>query len=217
MTIALISVADPRSPAAEAYRVLRTNLGLGEPGAATRMLAVAAPGPGEGASEVAANLAVVTAQAGRRVVLVDADLRRPTQHALFGVSAETGLSVALRDDPAAPAPPLTASGVAGLQLLVAGPVPPDPAECLGGPRLRALLALLREQADVVILDLPPVTAVTDAAVVAPHTDGLLLVLAAGRSRRDETRRARGLMDQVGARVLGVAFIGGDDVGRSGGY
>ncbi len=93
----LVTLVDPRSPEAEAYRVLRTNLAFAEPAETLRTLVVAAPGPGEGASTVAANLAVVTAQAGTRVVLVDADLRRPAQHALFGVANERGLSTVLAE------------------------------------------------------------------------------------------------------------------------
>ncbi len=97
-----------------------------------------------------------------------------------------------------------------LLLLPAGPAPANPAEHLGRARLRQLLDLLLDRAAVVILDVPPVTAVTDAAVVAPHADGVLLVLTAGRSRRDQTARARELLAKVGARVVGVALIGAED-------
>ncbi len=217
MTVTLAARADPRSPEAEAYRVLRSNLGLAGAGAGPQVLAVCAPGPGEGASTVAANLALVVAQGGRQVVLVDANLRRPALQAAFGLPAGPGLAEALADDALAAAPPLVASGVDGLRVLAAGSLPPDPAELLAGPRLGLVLERLRQGAEVVIVDLPPVTAVADAAVVAPQADGLLLVLMAGRSRRDETGRARALLGRVGARILGVALIGAADAGRAPGY
>lgn len=213
----LSTFSEPRSPEAEAYRVLRTNLALAAPERTLRTLVITAPAPGDGASTVAANLARVTAQAGTRVVLVDADLRQPAQHTLFGVANARGLSTVLAAEGPLSALPLVATSEEHLRLLPAGPEPPNPAELLGRPRLRELLDLLLDQAAVVILDVPPAAAVTDAAVVAPQADGVLLVLTAGRSRRDHTARARELMANVGANVVGVALIGAEDEGRLGAY
>jgi non-specific protein-tyrosine kinase len=231
---------DPRSPAAEAYRLLAANLGLTGGPAPPRALLVASPGPGEGASRVAANLARVAAEGVPRVILVDADLRQPAQHALFGVAGRPGLAQLLAGATGTTEPaelPLVAVAEGRLALLPAGTGDAtgaaeatgasgrpavgssvgSPGELLGRGRVPALLAALRAAGDLVILDAPPVTAVADAALLAPHVDGVLLVLTAGRSRRDETARARELLDHVGARVLGVALIGGDDAGRGAGY
>jgi Mrp family chromosome partitioning ATPase len=113
--------------------------------------------------------------------------------------------------------PLAATGVPGLSLLPAGPVPENPAALLGAGRLRALLDRLLDTADVVLLDVPPLVAVADGALIAVHTDGVLLVASAGRTRRDQLARARGMLDNVGATVLGVALIGGDGEVTAGDY
>jgi capsular exopolysaccharide synthesis family protein len=217
VTDRLVTLTDPRSPEAEAYRVLRTNLAFAEPEETLRTLLVTSPAAGEGATLTAANLAVVTAQAGTQVVLVDADLRRPALHDLFGVANERGLSSVLADERLLLHLPVVATAVDGLHLLPSGPVPPNPAELLGGRRLRSLVDRLLDRAVVVIFDAPPVALVTDAAALAPCVDGVLLVLTAGKSRRDQTARAREIMDNVRARVVGVVLVGAEDGGRSGAY
>ncbi len=203
----LVTLADPHSAVAEAYRVLRTNLAFARPDAPLRTLLVTAPAPDADKSTAAANLAVVTAQAGRTVVVVDCDLRRPAQHALFDLPNDAGVTTALLDDAALADLPLRATPVEGLRVLTSGPLPPNPAELLGTRRMGALIDRLAEMADLVLFDAPPVVAVTDAAVLAPQLDGVLLVLEAGRSRRDHTARARELLDTVGAAVVGVVLCG----------
>ena len=203
----LITLTEPRSPVAEAYRVLRTNLAFARPGEVLRSLLVTSPAPEEDKSTTLANLAVVTAQSGRRVIIVDCDLRRPTQHVLFDRPNEAGVTTALVGDETLDALPLQVTQVEGLQLLASGPIPPNPAELVGTPRMRALIERLVERADLVLLDAPPVVAVTDAAVLAPQVDGVLLVLVAGQSRRDETARARELLAKVGATLVGVVLTG----------
>jgi len=207
MTNALVTLTDPRSAVAEAYRGLRTNLAFARPDAPLRTVLVTSPAPDADKSEALANLAVVTAQSGRRVVVVDCDLRRPAQHTLFGLANDAGVTTVLLDEAALASPPLRPTAVPGLEVLPSGPVPPNPAELLGTRRMRALIDRLSEQADLVLFDAPPVVAVTDAAVLAPQLDGVLLVLAAGRSRRDHTARARELLDKVGATVIGVVLTG----------
>jgi len=203
----LVTLTDPRSAIAEAYRGLRTNLAFARPDAALRTLLITSPAPDADKSTALANLAVVTAQSGRRVVVVDCDLRRPAQHTLFGLPNDRGVTSALVDDAALAALPLQASSVPDLEVLTSGPAPPNPAELLGSRRMGALVERLAERADLVLFDAPPVVAVTDAAVLAPLVDGVLLVLAAGRSRRDHTARARELLDTVGAVVIGVVLTG----------
>jgi capsular exopolysaccharide synthesis family protein len=201
----LVTLSAPRSGVAEAYRSLRTNLAFARPDAPLATLLVTSPGADEDRSGTLANLAVVVAQGGRRVVVVDADLRRPSQHTLFGLPNTVGLTSALVDDAALADLPLQATGVEGLEVLTSGPTPPNPAELLAARRMRAVVERLIERADLVLFDSPPLVPVTDAAVLARLVDGVLLVLAAGRSRRDQVTRAREVLDKVGATVLGVVL------------
>lgn len=199
----LITITDPRSPVSEAYRTLRTNLsfyGLDRP---IRSLVVTSPSADEGKSVTLANLAVTMAQSGKRTILVDCDLRRPQQHALFGLPAEPGLTNLMlgdREDI-----PLQATGVDNLWLLASGPTPPNPADLLGTERMDALIASLLERADIVLFDAPPVVAVTDAAILGSKVDGLLLVLQAGKTRRDHSARAKELLEKAKVRVVGATL------------
>lgn len=203
----LVTLTDPRSPIAEAYRSLRTNLAFARPDAPLRTLLVTSPTADEDRSTALANLAVVSAQAGARVVVVDCDLRRPSQDARFGLPNETGVTTALVDDEALGHLPLQATAVSGLQVLTSGPLPPNPAELLGARRMRSLVDKLVAEADLVLFDAPPVVPVTDSAVLAPLVDGVLLVLESGRSRRDQAARAKEILDNVGAHVVGVVLTG----------
>lgn len=203
----LITLTDPRSPVAEAYRSLRTNLAFARPDEALSTLLITSPAPDEDKSATLANLAVVIAQSGRSIVVVDCDLRRPAQHTLFGLSAEEGVTTALLSDEALAAPALQATSVEGLQVLASGPIPPNPAELLGSRRMGALVDGLTDRADLVLFDAPPLVPVTDGAVLAQLLDGVLLVLAAGRSRREHAERAREILDNVGASLVGVVLTG----------
>lgn len=200
----LIALRDPRSPAAEAYRTLRTNIQFSSLDRPLKTLLATSTAPNEGKSTTIANLAVTMAQAEQRVILVDCDLRRPSLHTLFGVSNESGVTSALLDQDDAPLP-LIATEVPGLSLLPSGPLPPRPADLLGSRRMEALIVRLRESADIVLFDTPPVIAVTDAAVLATRVDGAILVLQAGKTRRDRAREARNLLDKVKAHVVGVVL------------
>jgi capsular exopolysaccharide synthesis family protein len=200
----LIALRDPRSPAAEAYRTLRTNIQFSSLDRPLKTLLATSTAPNEGKSTTIANLAVTMAQAEQRVILVDCDLRRPSLHTLFGVSNESGVTSALLDQADAPLP-LIATEVPGLSLLPSGPLPPRPADLLGSRRMEALIVRLRESADIVLFDTPPVIAVTDAAVLATRVDGAILVLQAGKTRRDRAREARNLLDKVKAHVVGVVL------------
>lgn len=202
----LVTLSRPRSAEAEAYRSLRTNLGFAGAAEPLRTLLMTSPGPQEGRSAVLANLAVAIAQSGRSVVVADCDLRRPRQHALFGVTNEEGLATLLPSNADADLP-LRDTAVDGLRVLPSGPVPPNPAELLGSREMSHLIERVASDCDVALFDAPPVVAVTDAAVLAPQVDGVVLVLAAGRSRRDQTSRAREILETVGANVLGVVLTG----------
>jgi non-specific protein-tyrosine kinase len=204
-TSTLITLTDPRSPVSEAYRTLRTNLeffSLDEP---VRTLVVTSPGAKEGKSTVLANLAVTLAQGGKRVILADCDLRRPTQHSLFGLDNATGLTTMMLDESAKANPPLRETPVDGLRVLPAGPLPPNPAELLGSRRMKDVIAALLAQADVLLFDAPPVLAVTDALVLAVQTDGVLLVVRAGGTRREHVQQAKERLERVNARIVGAVL------------
>ena len=203
MTTGLITITDPRSPVAEAYRRLRTNLEFASLDSSLRTLLVTSAGPDEGKSTTLSNLAVSIAQAGRRVILVDGDLRRPRLHELFGLDNRQGLTTVVSQ--AGGDIPLQESGVDGLRVLAAGPLPDIPADLIASPAVETLIATLREQADIVLFDAPPVVTVTDAAVLASKVDGVLLVINAGRTRREYAQRAKALLAQVHARVVGAVL------------
>jgi capsular exopolysaccharide synthesis family protein len=184
--------------------VLRTNLQFAAVGTPLRTLLVTSASPSEGKSLTAANLGVVLAQAGRSVILVDVDLHYPRLHRCFGLRNSVGVSTALLQEQPSLDGLLQSGPVPGfLRVLTAGPLPPNAAELLGSARMRDLLASLKTEADVVVLDSPPVGAFSDAAVVSTQTDGVLLVVDAGRTRRDVARRAVEALTRVNARMVGV--------------
>ena len=201
------SLQDPRSPIAEAYRGLRTNLTFSSLDRPLRTMLITSAGPEEGKSTVLANLAVTEAQAGRRVIIVDADLRRPRQHELFGISNATGLTTALADEKglqnlSLQATVLQATEVPGLRVLTSGPLPPNPTELLASQPMAALQTAQSPQYDLVLFDAPPVVVVTDAAILASQVDGVLLVVNANGTRREHAQRAQQLLAKVNARIVG---------------
>jgi capsular exopolysaccharide synthesis family protein len=210
----LITLADPRSPAAEAYRTLRTNLMFSGLDRALRTLVVTSPTPGVGKSITAANLAVTMAQSGKSTVLVDCDLRRPRQHEIWGVDNALGLTSMVLGEAE---PPLVDVGVPNLWLLPSGPLPPNPADLLGSARMDEVIRALGEGADMLLFDTPPVIAVTDTALLAARLDGVLLVVRAGSTRRDHAQRAKELLERVNIRVVGAVITNAEVDTRLGGY
>jgi len=201
----LITVTEPRSPISEAYRTLRTNLDFAGLDRKLQTLVITSAGVAEGKSTTLANLAVVTAQAGQKVILVDADLRRPSLHGLFGLENDAGLTTMMMDEAALAAPPLQDTGIDGLALLSSGPLPPNPAELMGSRRMEEVIAALSQRAAHVFFDTPPVVAVTDAAVLATKVDGVLLVISAGKTRREYARSAVQRLQQINARLVGTVL------------
>lgn len=201
----LVALTAPRSPEAEAYRVLRTNLRFSSLDKPLGTLVVTSAGPGEGKSTTAANLAIVFAQAGSRVLLVDADLRRPSIHKLLQVPNNIGLTTALVQLGNRPEEFVQATALQNLSVLTSGPIPPNPAELLGSARMRDLLAQLHERYDLIVIDSPPVLAVADATILSNQVDGTLLVASAGETRFEMLVRALERMDGVGIRPLGVVL------------
>jgi non-specific protein-tyrosine kinase len=200
----LIALRDPRAPASEAYRTLRTNIQFSSLDKPLRTLLVTSTAPDEGKSTTLANLAITMAQAEQRVIVVDCDLRRPSLHTLFELPNEGGLTRMILAQEHAPIP-LQDTGVPGLSLLASGPLPPRPADILGSRRMEAAIARLRAEADIVLFDTPPVVVVTDAAVLATRMDGVLLVFQAGKTSRERGRQARQILEKVKANIVGVVL------------
>lgn len=199
------SLAEPKSAAAEAYRSLRTSvqfLGLDRP---VRSLQITSPSASEGKTSTVANLAVALAAAGQRVIAVDCDLRKPRLHAFFGLENEVGFtSVLLGDAPLSQALQRV-PGVDGLRLLASGGPPPNPSELLAGRRAGEVLEGLQAQADVVLVDCPPVLPVTDAAILAGRVDATLVVVTATETHRRRLQQALDTLAQVGARLAGLVL------------
>ncbi|MDR3635937.1 MAG: polysaccharide biosynthesis tyrosine autokinase [Isosphaeraceae bacterium] len=202
----LICQGMPRSPAAEAYKVVRANIELARRGRDLRVILVTSPREHEGRTTVASNLAVCLAQAGRRVLLVDADLRHPSLHAIYSLARERGLAQVLRG-----AQPLgravQATGVAGLEVLCSGPEVPNPAELLSSTHLHDTLARAREAYDVVIVDSPPLLTVADTSILGTAADATLLVVRASQTRRVDARHATEILSGLGTPLLGAVVNG----------
>lgn len=194
-----------RSPNAEAYRMLRTNIRFASVDKELHVAVITSPGPGEGKSTTAANLAIVMAQAGKKTVLIDADLRRPVQHKIFKTSNRAGLTTALieRDDEVEQY--LIDTEIEGLRLLPAGPIPPNPSELLGSHRMQKVLDELMQVADFVLVDSAPVLAVSDTSLLAGAVDGVLLVLRANITSIEGAKRAIGQLESVQAHLLGTVL------------
>lgn len=193
-----------RSAAEEAYRMLRTNLGFATLEHKCHSILVTSPNPDEGKTVTAANLAIMLALAGDRVLLVDCDLRKPGIARLFDLNGDRGLTNALLGghyplDFAQQGP------VEGLEILTSGATPPNPTELLGMQEVRDLWDRFKGSYDRVIIDSPPLLAVADALVLATQADGVILVVSAGQTRAEAALEARGLLEKANARILGVVM------------
>jgi non-specific protein-tyrosine kinase len=210
----LISLSKPRSPLVEAYRALRTNVQFSLVANPAATMLVTSANPKEGKTTTLANLGVVMAQAGKRVILADTDLRRPTLHEFFQVPREPGLTDLLLDEGASVERYLRRTEVEGLSLLPSGALPPNPSELLSSPRTGEIMEQMKHLADVVLLDSPPVLAVTDATVLSTKVGGVILVIDAGTTRTDSALAAKEALSQVGGRILG-AVLNRQKSGRGG--
>lgn len=199
----LIVHEQAKSPISEAYRTLRTNLQFSKINEELKLVMFTSSGPGEGKSTTAANAAVAMAQAGKNVLIIDCDLRKPVQHRIFGKNRQglTNLTVeSLSLDQV-----IQPTEVPGLSLMTSGPIPPNPSELLASAKMDKLLETVKERFDMVILDAPPVLAVTDASVLASKVDGIVLVVAAGTVRPEIAVRAKDLLEKANGHILGVVL------------
>jgi non-specific protein-tyrosine kinase len=201
----LFVLTQPKSDAAEAIRMLRINLELATSANQIKTLAITSPGPGEGKSTIAANLAVALAQTGLSTMLIDADLRRPTLHQIFDTPNEYGLSTSLADSHESWQSLVIQTSIPNLRFLPSGPVPHNPADLLSLDRLPRMLRELAETTEILILDTPTVEAGSDALVVAANIDALMLVCRSEKTRLDALRWAARVLRPAGARVVGVVL------------
>ncbi len=208
----LVIADEPLSPVSEAFRKLRTNLEFLGIERQLRTVLVTSPGPREGKSMVAANLAAAAAQAGRRVILVEADLRQPSIAAAFERTSKVGLTTALVENRLDGK--IQATEIEGLRFLGAGEKPPNPAEMLGSERMRHVLERLLQEAELVVIDTAPVLPVADSLVLAQYVDGVLLVVDLGHTSRSAVLQAVQSLRQVGANLVGAVL---NNVPAAGGY
>lgn len=203
----IITMKDPRAPVSEAFRTIRTSIQFAGVDKPIRTLVVTSAAPGEGKSTVTANLAVVMAQAGKKVVLIDADLRKPTQHKRWGVPNTVGLTGALLMEPIDDnlEQLLTETPVENLWLLTSGQLPHNPSELLGSHKLMQIVEKLLQQYDLLIFDSPPALAVTDPVILGREMDGVVLVVDAGSTREPMLIHSLLEMEKVQANVLGIVL------------
>jgi capsular exopolysaccharide synthesis family protein len=192
----------PKSIEAEAYRGIRTALYFSMRGENHKVIQITSPDMGDGKSTLISNLAVSIAQTGKKVLLVDADFRRPRIHKVFGITAKVGLASVINSETEI-ADAIRPTVIPNLSILPCGPHPDNPAELLTQPRFKELLDLLREQYDFVLIDTPPILAVTDPCVVVPHVNGVVLTIRIGKNVRMHATRAKEILSGLGANVLGV--------------
>ena len=201
--VELITHVRPQSQMAESYRALRTSLLLSHLGAPPKVIMVTSALPQEGKSTTSINCAVVLAQKGVRVLLIDCDLRRPSIHKTLGMGPRSGLSNVLTGSITLKQAITVAPTLPNLDVLPAGTPPPNPAELLASTNMRDVLAELRDKYDHIVLDTPPTLSVTDAVVLSPRADAIVLVIRSGSTTKQALRRSRDILMQVNARVSGV--------------
>lgn len=198
----LVTYFNPKSQISEGYRKLRTNIQFSSIDNHIHKIMIASAESGEGKTTAISNLAVTYAQEGKKVLLIDADLRNPSLHRVFSVPNHVGLSSVLSNQYAVEEV-LRDSYIDNLQLFTSGPIPPNPSEMIGSNRMKSLMEKLENQYDVIMFDTPPVLSVTDALIVSSLCDGVLLVVNAGKVKKELVKKTKAHLEHVNARILGV--------------
>jgi capsular exopolysaccharide synthesis family protein len=211
----LVTLHSPKSTASESFRGVRTGILFSSPDRSPQVVMISSAGPAEGKTACAANLAISMAQSDPRVILLDCDMRRPRLHHVFNFEREKGISSYLVGSNSLEEVILRTQ-LDNLHVIPCGPIPPNPAEILGSNKMRQLLDRLRQDYSRIVIDTPPLTAVTDSVVLAPYTDGVLLVIRAGETPRPLIQNALGHLHSVKAPILG-AVLNGVNTGRYGSY
>jgi protein-tyrosine kinase len=205
LSLNLIAHLDPKSPAAEAYRSLRTSLAFTGVDGGLKVMVVTSPGPGDGKTTTACNLAISLAQSGKRVLLMDADLRKPSIAHNFNLANTVGLTHLLTGEENMDSTLRQPTGMENLFVLTNGRIPPNPAELLGSRKMLVLIATLKERFDMVVIDAPPAAHLTDATILGSISDGALLVISAGESHIESTRLAKKKLETAQVHILGTVF------------
>ncbi|MEX3618255.1 CpsD/CapB family tyrosine-protein kinase [Paenibacillus glucanolyticus] len=200
----LIAYANPKSPISEVYRMLRTKIHFSLKDQELKTIVVTSSQAGEGKTTTISNLAITYAQEGKRVLLIDADLRKPSLHRVFSLPNHQGLSTLLtgltniQDS-------IQETVISPLSLLTSGPVPSNPSDLIDSSVMKELLNDLKEQYDVILIDTPSVLTVTDSVIVSALCDGVVMVVASGKVRKDHLKKAKEQLDHVNAQILGVVL------------
>lgn len=205
----LITVTKPNSVIAEQFRTIRTNIQFSMIDKELKTIIFTSSGPFEGKSTVAANIASVFADQGKRVLLVDADMRKPTIDKTFHIPNSTGLSNLITSRSMQVDEVVQNIEEAGLDILTSGPIPPNPSELLNSNRMNEIIEELEGKYDLILFDMPPIVSVTDAQVMATKTDGVVFVVRRNIAHKEEVTHAKELLDMVHANVLGVVFNGAE--------
>ncbi|MBP2241870.1 capsular exopolysaccharide synthesis family protein [Cytobacillus eiseniae] len=207
-SIPLITFNQPKGAISEQYRLIRTNIEFSSVDQEIKLISVTSPEPADGKSTTAANLAIILSQQGKQVLLVDADLRKPSIHFTFNVSNIDGLTnVLVKKEPLENV--LSNSYIPNLCLLTSGPLPPNPSELLNSKMMDQLLRELRNKFDYVIFDTPPVLAVTDPQILANKCDGVVFVIYSGKTTKERAIKAKELLEKAKSQLLGVVVNGVD--------
>lgn len=209
--VSLITLADKASPISEQYRTIRTNIQYAMVDRDIKTLVVTSSGPSEGKSTTSANLAIVFANSGKRVLLVDADMRKPTVAKTFSINNFQGLSTLLGSREVSIGSVVQSTEIPNLAIMPSGPKPPNPSELLASNRMLELIEEIKNQYDLVIFDMPPVVVVTDAQIIASKTDGTILVVRENVTKRASLLKAKHLLEIVDTSILGVVYNGAKNV------
>jgi len=202
--LTIISQTTPQSPIAESYRTIRTNIQFASVSNDVKVMMTTSTAPGEGKTSTASNLAVVYAQAGQRVLLIDADLRKPDVHQRFGLSNLIGLSTLLIKDKSI-AECIDVGNIPNLSILTSGPVPPNPSELLSSRAFAEFIQQMRDEYDFIIVDSPPVLNLADALVLSHVVDGVVFIINSASTNRTHVKNSLASLEQIGARIMGVVL------------
>ena len=198
----LITVQDPKAVVSEQFKTIRTNINFSMPDKDIATLLITSSTPGEGKSTNSANIAVVFAQSGKKVLLIDSDMRKPTAHHTFAVKNAIGLSDLLTRQHTFEEV-LQKTTIERLDLITSGPIPPNPAELLASKTMDQLIDVLKDKYDLVIFDAPPVLSVTDAQILSNKCEGVILVVNTGKTEKDNVLKAKNMLESSKANMLGV--------------
>lgn len=201
----LITHLNPKSPISEAYRTLRTNIQFSNIDNEIKTIAVTSSDCSEGKSTIISNLAVTMAQSGKKVLLIDCDLRRPDIHKIFRMSNYVGFINILVEDLEMDKVIRDVQDVEGLKILTSGPIPPNPSEILNSTKAKVFIQKLKENFDVILIDSPPVGVVTDAAILSTYVDGIILVAGYGQVGVESIKEAKELLVKVNANIIGTVL------------